>query len=98
MPLYWQRPLFAAVFMLTTPAFAIIITHLFLSAQDSVALCTLFHAVYNSWAQALMPAQSGEGLLLIVAGVLWVIAVSIIARHGAGLISRDLYEKQQKAG
>lgn len=98
MPLYWQRPLFATVFMLTTPALAIIIARLFLATHESVALCTLFHAVYNSWAQALMPSQGGEGLLLIVAGVVWAIALYFVTRYGATLISKDTYEERLGAG
>ena len=75
LPLYWPRPLFAVLFLLLTLALSLFMTWLFQSTDECVLLCTLFHAVYNTWSQAILPAQHGEGLFAITVLLMWLVAM-----------------------
>lgn len=85
LPLYWQRPLFAVLFLALTPALSVFITWLFQSTGENVFLCTLFHAIYNTLGQAILPAQNGEGVLAVTAGLMWLVAVVLVIRYGPDL-------------
>ncbi len=85
LPLYWQRPLFAVLFLGLAPALSVVLTRLFLSSGQSVWVCTLFHAVYNAFSQAILPAEAGEGLLAGSVALTWIVAAYMIYRHGPDL-------------
>lgn len=85
LPLYWQRPLFALLFLALTPALSVFIAWLFISTVESVFVCTLFHAIYNTLGQAILPAQGGEGFLASTAGLMWIIVVFLVIRYGPDL-------------
>lgn len=74
-PLYWQRPLFGFIFLLLALALSVFITWLFRASNESVLICTLFHAVFNTISQAVMPSQGGEGILTLTAGLMWIIVI-----------------------
>ena len=82
--LYWSRPLFAGLFLATAPALSICLTWLFQRSGGSVPLTALLHAVYNTWAQVILP-EGGETALFLAAGLLWAAAVFLLARFGPGL-------------
>jgi len=84
-PLYWDRPLFALVFIVLALALSVFLAWLFVHTGGSVLLCTLFHAVYNTWSQAFLTAQGSEGILAMTAVVLWVVVGFLVVRYGVDL-------------
>lgn len=83
-PLYWQRPLFALLFLAFTPAFSIIITWLFLKSKGSLLLITLVHATYNAWVQVFLTTNS-EPIMAVSVGVSWVFVILLLNRYGIRL-------------
>lgn len=83
-PLYWQRPLFALLFLALTPALSILLTWVFIKSNGSVLLTTLFHATYNTWVQVFLTAN-GEQIMAISVGVAWVFVLLLLVRYGFGL-------------
>ena len=83
-PLYWQRPLFAILFLAFTPALSIIITWLFLRSKGSILLITLVHATYNAWVQVFLTTNS-EFMWAVSVGVSWMFVILLLNRYGIGL-------------
>jgi membrane protease YdiL (CAAX protease family) len=79
-PLYWQRPLEGLLFLAPIAPISIIITWLFLGTRGSVPVCTLFHAVFNTWALALLETSAIQPLLLAETAVLLVVAAILAIR------------------
>ena len=83
-PLYWQRPLFAILFLAFTPALSIIITWLFLKSKGSILLITLVHATYNAWVQVFL-TTNGELIMAVSVGVSWMFVILLLTRYGVRL-------------
>lgn len=83
-PLYWQRPLFAILFLAITPALSIFITWLFIRSKGSILLITVVHATYNVWAQVFL-TTNGEQIMAISVGVSWVVVILLLVRYGFSL-------------
>jgi len=83
-PLYWQRPLFAILFLAFTPALSIIITWLFLRSKGSILLITLVHATYNAWVQVFLTTNS-ELIMAVSVGVSWMVVIILLTRYGIRL-------------
>ena len=83
-PLYWQRPLFAILFLAFTPALSIIITWLFLKSKGSILLITLVHATYNAWVQVFLTTNS-EFIMAVSVGVSWMLVILLLTRYGIRL-------------
>jgi len=89
-PLYWQRPVFAVLFLASTPALSIFITWLYLRTNGNLILITLAHASYNAWAQVFL-TTSAERIMSVSVVVLWVFVGFLILRNGPGLLkNREL--------
>jgi len=80
-PLYWQKPLFAILFLAFTPTLSIFITWLFLRSKGSILLSTLIHATYNAWGQVFL-INNAEQIMAISVGLSWVFVMLFLARHG----------------
>ena len=83
-PLYWQKPLFAILFLAFTPALSIIITWLFLRSRGSILLITLVHATYNAWVQVFLTTNS-ELIMAISVGISWMVVIILLTRYGIRL-------------
>lgn len=86
LPLYWQRPVYAILNFPLTLGLSMVLTWLFLNTGGSVPLCTLFHAVFNTWAQVFLNTPGSEIMLVSAILVLWVFAGLLVLRFGLGLV------------
>lgn len=64
---------------------SVAITCLFIRSGGSVLLTTLYHAVFNSWSWAIVPAQNGEQLVAGAAVLMTILAVFLVRRYGSNL-------------
>lgn len=86
--LYWQRPIFLLLFFASILAGSVVLTWLFINAGRSVLLCTLFHAVFNTWTLVLLTTpfhQGSEGLFAVNMVLLWIAVGILVARYSAEL-------------
>ncbi len=82
--LYWQRPLFLLLFIMLALGLSLILTWFYLQT-GAVLICTLFHAIFNAWSQAILPANSSEAMLAAVCLAAWITALVVVIRYGKNL-------------
>ena len=64
--LYWQRPFFAFLIFPLLVVISMIMTWLYLGTKGGVVICTVFHAVFNTWGQAILPGSNSEKVYIYV--------------------------------
>lgn len=84
-PVYLQRPLVGLLSFALIVAVSVFLTWLFIGSGGSVLICTLFHAVLNTWVQVLLAGENAGALLAVTVAVLWALAGVLVARLGVGL-------------
>ncbi len=57
----------------------------FIGTDGSVPLCSLFHAIFNTWSLALLTGASAHALLALETAALIVVTLFLAIRYGSSL-------------
>jgi hypothetical protein len=98
LPLFWMAGNFHqqipfSLFVLQTTGFSILYTWVYNNSRGSLLMPHLFHAASNTTIGVLpvLPMETGGSLrpLWLVVGILWIVAIAVVAIYGPERLSRN---------
>jgi hypothetical protein len=107
LPLFWMAGNFhqqipISLFLLQTTGFSILYTWMYNHTRGSLLLAHLFHAASNTTIGVLpvLPMDTGGSRrpLWLVVGILWAVALIVVARYGPKRLSEGLGHSIQRRG